>query len=189
MEDTTTTNEPTVEEEVVEEETPEEELTPETDWEAEAKKARAIAQRYRTKLIKATEKKKDESAVPAKQVSNSGELDATQLDYLDLKGISDSDEISVVQKVIQKTGVTVREALKDDYVVAKLKAIRDEKAVKDATPGTTKRAGPTQSNDVAAAIAKFEKSGELPDDFEMRTAVVNGLVSRSNVNSPTWHRK
>lgn len=181
-------NETTEVEETLEE-TPEEELTPETDWEAEAKKARGIAQRLRTKLTKATEKKVVvEQPNPVKEdAPKTGELDETVLDFLDLKGITDSDEIDVIQKVMQKTGQTVRQALKDDYVVSKLDSLRKEKQVKDATPSATKRGG-NQSNDISAALAKFEQTGELPTDFETRTAVINAKVSKDSPNKPSWRR-
>ena len=55
----TDTNETTVADDTEEVETPEVELTTDTDWEAEAKKARGIAQRLRTKVIKLIEKKFD----------------------------------------------------------------------------------------------------------------------------------
>jgi hypothetical protein len=164
-------------EEVTEEETPTD--TPETDWESEAKKARGIAQRYRTKLIKATEKK----VVPPPK----SELDETQLDYLDLKGITDDEEIAVIQKVVAKTGQTVRQALKDDYVVAKLEALRKDKEVKDATPSGTRRGG-SQTNDLATALAKFDQTGELPNDFDLKSQVINAAVERSNTNKPVWHK-
>lgn len=175
-------------EEAEEVETPEEDLTPETDWEAEAKKARGIAQRALTKLKKLGEKKEVEKPVePVKEVQKTGELDETQLDYLDLKGISDSDEIDVIQQVIAKTGQTVRQALKDDYVQAKLEKLRADKEVKAATPSSTKRGG-NQTTDIAAAIAKFEQSGVLPDDFETRTAVVNSIANKGDTSKPRWHK-
>ena|SRR3990167_10204531 len=188
MDDTNDNNGVAVEEEA-EEVTPEADLSETTDWEAEAKKARGIAQRLRTKLTKATEKKVvvEEPTKPVTSAPKTGELDETQLDYLDLKGISDSDEIDVIQKVMAKTGQTVRQALKDEYVQTKLEKLRGERAVKDATPSSTRRSG-GQTNDVASAIAKYEATGVLPDDFELRSAVVNKMEERSSVSSPSWRR-
>jgi hypothetical protein len=181
-------NEPEVDIEL-EAETPEADLTPETDWEAEAKKARGIAQRLRTKLTKAEEKKVavETPTAPIKETApKTGELDETQLDYLDLKGVTDQDEIDIIQKVIAKTGQTVRQALKDDYVQSKLDALRKDKAVKDATPSSTKRGG-SQTGDLAQALAKFEQNGELPTDFALRSAVVNAKADKENTNKPAWH--
>jgi hypothetical protein len=138
--------------------------------------------------IKDLKKPKDESReTPKSNQQTTGQLDETALDYLDLKGVSDPDEISIIEKVIAKTGQTVREALKDDYVQSKLDSIRQEKAVKNATPSSTKRGG-NQQGDIASALAKFEQTGELPDDFTLRTAVVNAKVESSNTNKPAWHK-
>lgn len=164
-----------------------------TDWKAEAQKLRekAIAQRERTKALKqklAEAHKAVEVVAGTKPKSTTGELDETQLDYLDLKGIADSDEIDLIQRVMKNTGQTVRQALKDDYVQAKLQEIKDKKAVKDATPSSTKRAGAGSTDNLDLAIAKFEQSGELPADFKLRSAVVNAMEKKTSVSEPTWKR-
>jgi hypothetical protein len=122
-----------------------------------------------------------------KPEAKTGELDETQLDYLDLKGISDQDEIDIIQKVMAKTGQTVRQALQDDYVKSKLEALRQEKAVKNAMPGSNRR-GSGQTDDLAQALAKFEQTGELPDDFALRSAVVNAKADRESTNKPSWYK-
>lgn len=130
---------------------------------------------------------KPEEAVATiqKLQAKAGELDETQLDYLDLKGITDDAEIEVIQKVMRTTGLTVRQALKDDYVQAKLEGMRKEREVKSATPSATKRSG-SQLGEIEAAIAKFEQSNVLPDDFALRSAVINAVYERSNTNKPGW---
>lgn len=155
-----------------------------TDWKAEAEALAGRLKRAETKL----EKSKINEKVEQKLKEKTGELDETQLDYLDLKGVSDSDEIDVIQKVMQKTGMTVRQALKDDYVVSRLESLRGARAVKDATPSSTKRGGAASNTDVAAAVAEYEQSGKLPADFELRSAVVNKLESKSSVAVPSWRR-
>ena len=87
---------------------------------------------------------------------------------------------------MQRTGQTVREALKDDYVFSKLKELRDKRDVANATPSATKRGG-TQSDGFDLALAKFEKTGELPDDFELRRKVVNAKYEKESSNKPSWH--
>lgn len=144
-----------------------------------------LKQRYEKELGIEPTVIKVESAPESK--GTPGELDETQLDYLDLKGISDSDEIDIIQKVIAKTGQTVRQALKDDYVVAKLEKLRADRAVKDATPSSTKRGG-NQTTDIAAAVARFEQTGALPDDFETRSAIVNAIEAKTSHNVPRWKK-
>lgn len=149
---------------------------------------KAIAQRERTRLLRQElAKSKPKAEAPKQEEKKTGELDETQLDYLDLKGISDDDEIAIIQTVMQRTGQTVRQALKDDYVQAKLTALKAEKEVKNATPSSTKRSNPGQANDLALAVSKFEQSGILPDDFKLRTEVVNYIAEKNNGNKPRWH--
>src|SRR5207244_2538156 len=109
-----------------------------------------------------------------------------QLDYLDLKGVTENEDIKVIEDVIKKTGITVRQALKDDYVQSKLQANKSKREVSSATPSATKRGG-NQQNNIAAAIAKFEQTGELPSDYALKTEVVNAVTDRSNPNKPAWH--
>lgn len=180
------------ENEIIEDTTDEEiledvEETDTTDWKAEAEKARGIAQRLKTKLEKANKPKEEkvEKQVPVKTDAEPGGLDETQLDYLDLKGISDQDDIDLIEKVMAKTGQTLREILKDDYVQSKLETNKQARAVKDATPSSTKRGG-NQSTDLASAIAKFEASGTLPTDFALASAVVNAIADRGSASKPSW---
>lgn len=167
-----------------------------TDYKAEALKLRdkAIAQRERTKALKkelSDTKKAVEIAAGLKkeptQAQKTDELSETQLDYLDLKGVSDADDIDVVQKVMQRTGQTVRQALQDDYVVQKLAANKAKREVQDATPGNTKRGG-AQGSDLATAIAKFKETGQLPDDYAFATKVADAVANQNNDRLPPWQR-
>lgn len=152
----------------------------------EAKLARLDRQasQLRKKLGIETEKKVEKTA-PSK-TETKAELDETQLDYLDLKGITESEDITIIENIVKKTGMTVRQALKDDYVLSKLDANKADRDVKSATPSSTKRGG-SQTNDVASALAKFDQTGELPDDFTLRSEVINATVERNNTNKPSWH--
>lgn len=172
--------------------TDEEESEPEptetTDWEARSKKLeeKAIAQRERTRALK-VEVNRLKKAQEAKAERKTGELDERQLDYLDLRGISDEEEIEIVQRFVNKTGMSVREAIKDEYVQSKLDTLRAIKAVQSAMPSSTKRSG-NQVNDLSTDLARFEQTGELPEDFERRSAVVNATVQKQNTNKPSWHK-
>lgn len=152
---------------------------------------RGITQRERTRALKAEIEKLKKAVVPkdAPHKENKGELDETQLDYLDLKGVSEPEDIDLIQKVVTRTGQTVRQALKDEYVQEKLKANQAKRELKSATPSNTKRASGGQSDDLAAAIAKYEASGfkELPSDFKLRAAVVDAVMDRQAGNKPAWH--
>jgi hypothetical protein len=117
-------------------------------------------------------------------------LDETQLDYLDLKGITDDNDIAVIESVMKRTGMTVREALKDEYVMQKLEASKKQREVKSATPSSTKRSGGQQSSDLDLAVAKYESSGynpeTLPNDFALRSQVINAIAMKESPNKPSW---
>ena len=171
-----------------------------TDWKAEAQKLRdkAIAQRERTKTLKLKladkEKAIEALATGSKKAepSKTGELDETQLDYLDLKGVSEAEDVKIIEDIVKKTGMTVRQALKDDYVQAKLTANKGQREVKDATPSGTKRSGNSGGTDIATAIAKYEQANydpaSLPDNFALRSAVINAITAKTDPNRPAWQR-
>lgn len=127
----------------------------------------------------------DKKPAPARKPSDG--LDETALTFLDLKGVSEPEDIALIEKVVAKTGQTVREALKDEYVASKLEANKKAREVKDATPSGTKRAAATTGS-LDAAIAKFERTQELPDDFTLRSQVVDALINRGSSNKPPWHK-
>ena len=85
------------------------------------------------------------------------------------------------------SGQSLRETLKDDYVVTKLAALQADRAVTAATPSGTKRAG-GQANNLEYLISKAERDGSLPDDFTTRTAVLNAITERSSNNKPAWRQ-
>ena len=120
--------------------------------------------------------------------AKTNELDENALDFLDLKGITEDEDVAVIQKVIEKTGQTVRQALKDDYVIQKLEANKTQRANQMATPSSTRRAGQTSTQDIGSLVDKYERTNELPDDFETRSKVVEAVVNKNNPNRPPWRK-
>lgn len=171
-----TPDEPEEEPEETTEEPPKPEKKKETPEQKKARLTRELKQLDKKLGIKET-----------KPTEATGGLDETQLEYLDLKGYSDEAEIELIEKVMAKTGQTVRETLKDEYVTGRIEAMRAKKAVEEATPRSTKRSG-AQASTLEQDIAKFEKDGTLPDDFKRRSAVTNALIERGNSNKPSWHK-
>ncbi len=169
--------------EVLEEATEEEKDT--TDWKAKFEEADGRRKRAEKQLEKSKIEKKAEKIVEKQK--QTGELDETQLDYLDLKGISEDEDIKLIERHVQRTGETIRQALKDDYVQSKLKANKDKRDVSQATPSSNKRGGGNPADSVAVALAKFEQTGDLPDDFKLRSAVINAKAAKDNPNKPSWH--
>lgn len=156
-----------------------------TDWKQKHDELAARLQRAEKKLDKQKVEQKVEKKVG--EILQAGDLDETQLDYLDLKGISDEDDIEVIHKVMQRTGLTLRQALKDDYVTSKLEKNKKEREVKEATPSGTRRAT-NQANDVDLWAAKYEQTGELPTDFKLRSEVINRRIAKEDTNKPSWRK-
>ena len=176
------------EESEVEPETKEKVETPEPKPKEtpEAKKSRLERElaRVNKKLGVAEQPKPVERTTVAK----TGELDETQLGFLDLKGITDDEEIDVIQKVMRNTGQTLRQALKDDYVTSKLAALRKNKERQDATPSSQRRAGGQTSTDIDYWVAKAEQSNELPKDPKLKMEVLDRLAKGNDMRTPPWKR-
>lgn len=120
--------------------------------------------------------------------AKTGELDETAMLLLEVKGIKvdDPDEMKLVEDW-REAGKTVKNMLGNKIFQAELKALRDEKAVKDATPSNTKRSG-AGTIGVDAALARYEATGELPADFELRSAVINMKEAKESGTRPPWRR-
>jgi len=185
-----TTNEAEVQEvadvqeevETLEEATTEEQDT--TDWKAKYEETQARLKRAETKL----EKSKIDRKVEEKLQEKNSELDETQLDYLDLKGISEPDEVELVHSIMLKTGKSLRETLKDDYVLTKINKLRQQNELKDATPGATRRSNSGEINTVDYWYARYEQTGQLPKDFNLRSEVINRKIQQEDTNKPAWRR-
>ncbi len=139
------------------------------------------------KWVKAP-KPEEAVATAHKLEATTGELSETQLDYLDLKGISEEADIEVIQRVMKRTGQTVRQALADDYVKAKLKENQDTRTVKQATPSSSRRSGQGAVDDLAFWLEKNERTNEMPQDFALRAKIVAAKEAKYGTNAPSWRR-
>lgn len=158
---------------------------------AEADRKEEAARRKRAET--ALERKRLNDAVETKvekvlsKKEQTGELDETQLELLEIRGITEDDDIAVIQKAVLREGLTVRQALKDEYVQGKLQANKAKRDLANATPSNTKRSG-SQGHSVDALLARYEATGELPDDFALRSQVINAKIAKEDVTKPRWHR-
>lgn len=161
-----------------------------TDWKAEAEKARGIAKRLQTKLEKSkkTETKEEPKTEPVKKEAKPEGLDDVESLLLEVKGIQDPDDVALYEKWKSDTSRPPRDILNNSIFQKELEAQRADRAVKDATPSGTKRAGGGSGNDLASDLAKFERTNELPDDFDRRSAVVNALAARDSGSTPRWRQ-
>lgn len=123
------------------------------------------------------EKAQEPNQKMPKEEKKTDELDYGQLAYLEAKQITTDEEIDFIKGVIKRTGESLKDVLKDEYVLNKLKSLRDAKAVLDATPSGTKGGAPSTAKDtVEYWIAK----GEMPpaDKPKLRQQYVNARVEK-----------
>ena len=120
--------------------------------------------------------------------TNTSELDETALDFLDLKGFTEDEDITLIENIVAKTGQTVRQVLKDEYVVSKLETNKVAREAKKGTPEGIKRGG-AQGDTFDTDMAKYESTGEYPDDFERRSKVVNKLEEKDSSKVPGYRKK
>jgi hypothetical protein len=142
------------------------------------------------KWVKAP-KAEDAVRTQEKLEATSGELSETQLDYLDLKGITADEDIAVIQGIMKRTGMTVRQALGDEYVKTKLEANKQAREVSSAIPSASRRSGSGSTNDVDYWASRVESgSAQLSDipDFTTRAKVVEARERKSGNNAPPWRR-
>jgi len=118
--------------------------------------------------------------------SSTNELNDTDLNYLDIKGVFEAEDVKIIENFVKNTGQTAREALRDDYVTSKLSSNKSAREVQVATPSGSNRGG-NQVGDLASALAKYETTKELPTDYKLRTEVINAFVSKGHgSNKPSW---
>ena len=178
------TNEPEVTEEVEATEEVEEVIEDSDDpavLKARIKKLeeKARAQRERTKIVKQQLKKTEDKK---------GELDNADFALLAVKGYENEEDIEFIQDKMQKWNKSLREILRDQDVIDKLKGMKIERDVKSAMPSATKRSSAGQLDNLDYWITKHEQTGELPDNFELRSAVINAKMNKSNPTLPPWRR-
>lgn len=141
---------------------------------------KAIAQRERTRFVKQELAKKDKE--------RSDELNNADYALLAVKGYEHEEDIEFIQDKMSKWNKSLREILRDNDVLEKLKGMKIERDVKSAMPSATKRSSAGTLNNLDYWIAKEQQTGELPDNFELRTAVIDAKIARSDTSKPAWRR-
>lgn len=163
-------------EEGVEEATEEQpEETPNKDWKSLYENQKIRAEKAEDRLKKLQPKKEESKNEPSKPNG----LDYGAKAYLKAYGISGSDELALV-KQFQDRGFELDNIVEDDVFTAKLNNLREAKASTNAVPKGTKRSGQPVSNELDEAMAKYNETGELPQDFETRNKLIDKITDKEN---------
>lgn len=113
---------------------------------------------------------------PAANDAPSGELSEIDELRLENKGITDPKELEIVKNAVSKGGMTVKEALQDDFVMGRIQAARQEKKVEEATDLSGK-GGSESSSTEDAIIREFKKTGQIPDK-EGATNIISAAAKK-----------
>jgi hypothetical protein len=177
------------ENEIVTEDAKSEDLQTEVEESNEPNTAELLARlkRAEAKIDRMKIDAKVEKKVETELQKKAGELDNADYALLAAKGIEEDEDIKLVHQKMQKWDMSMREVLADKDMQEKLKANKIEREVKTAMPSSTRRSGPGLEN-LDYWKAKYDRTGDLPDDFELRSAVINAKVDKENTNKPMWQR-
>jgi len=175
-------------EEVVEEETPEAELQEDTDWKAEAIKARRIASRYRNQAIKAKEVKVEAPKVeaPTQKPEDNGLL---QKAFLRSEGIKTPKEIELALTTAKKWGMEVDQLVDDEDFKVKLEKLRTAEAN---IAATSRIKGSPGSQSAVSTPAYWLAKGTPPTaadvpDRKVRAQIVREFMKNAGTNGKKFY--
>ncbi len=130
------------------------------------------ASRLRKKL--GVESKVDTSK--STQTDKPGELDYGQLALLRTEGIKGSGELALFKEIMAEMGKGVLDVMDSNYFKSRLTEFREAQESANAIPKGKNRSGQTGVTDTDLNVAKYKESGNLPDDFKTRLAVVKQIA-------------
>lgn len=143
--------------------------TPQEEYDYHNGRAQRLATKHGFKASTESEK--------GTQTEKPNELDYGQLALLRTEGIKGSAENALFKEVMAETGKGVLDVLDSNYFKSRLSDLREAQASSDAIPKGKNRSGQTGITDTDLAVAKFKESGNLPDDFKTRSAVVKQIAA------------
>lgn len=145
--------------------------TPQEEYEYHLGRANRIAKKHGFNAESKPEPvKKDSTEKP-------NSLDYGQKAFLNSYGIKGSDELALV-KQFQDRGFDLDSIVSDDVFTSKLSNLREARETSNAIPRGKGRSAQTSVTDVDLAVAKFQETGELPNDLDTRIKVVDAITAK-----------
>ena len=139
------------------------------------------AARLRKKLgVDSTDSSKADTTNSTKPDKPS-DLDYGQLALLRTEGIKGSGELALFKEIMAETGKGVLDVMDSNYFKSRLAEFREAQESINAIPKGKGRSGQTGVTDVDLAVAKYQETGKLPDDFATRNAVVNKIAAQEKM--------
>lgn len=93
---------------------------------------------------------------------------------LEARGVLEEDDQSFVRKVMEREGLTLQQAMSDEYIKEKLARNKSKRESESAIPSPSKRTGEGRT-EVERLADRFTKTGELPDDLQKVQAIKKHL--------------
>jgi hypothetical protein len=129
-------------------------------------------------LYEEATKIKEQLAKPKEKVSKNDESESLREELtrvrLESKGFND-DEQDVILKASKALGITAVEAAKDDIVIGKINAMREEIKTNNAIPSPSGKAGKTDTN----SVDYYLRTGEIPEDDALADKVDEERIRRA----------
>ena len=130
-------------------------------------------------------------ANPLGEPSKPSELDKGDKALLVAYGIKGQDEFALAKNFMNRTGDDIDAIVGDDIFQAKLKALRDAKAVADATPKGNKRSANAPQDAFDVAYKKYVDEGTFPentpDNRELREKLVEKRAASETSDSKFYN--
>ncbi len=107
-----------------------------------------------------------------KETKKTGDLDYGQQGYLASKGVEHDEDIEFVEGMLSRNGDELKDVMKDEYVVKKLKSMKEARKLNDAIPDSKRGSAPARDK-----VDYWIKKGEMPgldpdqsaDQYELAT--------------------
>lgn len=155
-----------------------------TDWKALAIKQAGMAKRFATKLKKLADKPtepKPEAPKATQPAEKKEILDRVDRAVLSVKGITEPEEIELVERRKAETGRGLEELLATTWFKQELQEFREKATSFEVMPSGSKRSNQAARDSVEYWISK----GELPpkNQVQLRRDVVNAKMRKAQNNN------
>lgn len=175
--------------EAEEQETSEEQLVDTTDWRAEALKARRIAARRQSQLIKLKEVKVEAKPDSKPETAKPEDNGLLQKSFLRAAGITHPEDVALALTTSKKWGVEVDQLVDDDDFKAKLERQQSTRSNAQATSNIQGGAGAQQAKstpDYWIAKGTPPSASDVPDR-KARAKIARAMMENAKNNGKRFY--
>ena len=155
----------------------------------ELTKAKELADNYKVRAEKAEAKLKNADATKEKPKTpkNEGESDEPNYDklaYLEVKGVTNSDDQKVVKDEAKRLNLPLTEILEMEHIKGKLKTAKEQREAENSMPDKSGKSGVDSKGTVEHWVDKKNEDGSLatPKDIKLANEVIDARMNQSSDN-------